>query len=256
MPRLRDGFEYPMPKTLHEGVRGGLSVMAGPSRDQVIKTTPMMTPGPTRYNVNHGAVHGQIKCTTQWSKEAPRFKDGTGPIQKSDSRSYTPLQPSTAPKWSVPKGKGHTIPRIQTCGADAFYNVKKDYVDCAFIGSDGNGALVQGGVQMLGTGVVKIADLKKRVKSEARVKNYPAKPGPGTYEDQKDAVLDRVPKWTQTKSNLDKVRFPGSFVQAKKWMPPPGIYEADDVVKKGKNCNGARLEQQLGHASSFRTGAD
>eukprot|EP00392_Amoebophrya_sp_AT5.2_P001460 g1462.t1 len=175
-----------------------------------------------------------------------------GSANKPDVRNYNPEVPSTRPKWSVPKGKGHqvSVPRIRTSGADVFYDVKKEYVDCAVVG----GILVQGAVQGLGTRAKKVADIKLRPKAEARVKNYPQKPGPGTYANQQDAVLERAPFYTQTKSDLDKVRFPGSAVQAKKWVPPPGTYEAEDVVKKQKNCNGARLEQQLGHASTASMG--
>ncbi|CAD7926245.1 unnamed protein product [Amoebophrya sp. A120] len=254
MGRLRDGFDYPLPKTYHEGVKGGRSVMAS-GRDAVQpKTTPMLTPGPTRYNPVLGSVIGQIRSTINWARAPPRFKEAGAKISKTDVRNYNPEQPSRAPKWSMPKGKGHTVPRLKTFGADVFYDVKKDYVDCAQVGGEG-GILVQGAVQGLGTRPVKCADLKLRPKAEARVKNYPQRPGPGTYANQQDAVLDRPPCYTQTKCDLDKARFPGSYVLSKRGTPPPGTYEWDDVVKKGKNCNGARLEQQLGHASSFGMGA-
>merc|ERR1712194_592582 len=148
-------------------------------------------------------------------------------------------------------GGGHKVPMIKTCGADAFYNPKKDYVDCADVG----GMLVQGAVQGLGSRTKKVADLKQRSPHIARVSNYPKRPGPGHYEQKKDVVLTRAPSYSQTKMHLDKARFPGTVVLSKAWVPPPGTYKDDEVIKMRKVGVGARLEQQLGRNSSFSFGS-
>lgn len=247
---LRDGFDYPLPKTLHAKIPGGKSVFAGEERGKVIKNTPMMTPGPQKYNPNKiASCLPNIRGGTLWKSQGPRFKaDGV----KTDMRNYTPIRESTRPKWTVPKGRGHVAALIKGCGADAFYDVKKDYCDCATVGE--GGVLVQGAVQGLGTRVKKVADFKARSKSQSRIQNYPKKPGPGTYEvaAAMDKVLPRAPVFSQTKMELDKARFPGSYVREKAWVPPPGHYKDDQVTKTNK---GAQYEQQLGRNSSFSFGA-
>lgn len=247
--------DYPLPKTYHAGIKGG--VQSKTARGQTpaeLKLTPMLTPGPMKYHPRQiEATMPNIKGGTLWKNAAPRFKESGSKISKTDLRNYTPLQPSTQPKWSVPKGAGHKQAIIKGNGADVMYNPKKEYCDCAVV----NGILVQGPVQGLGSRAKKVADFKMRAKSEARVNNYPKRPGPGQYQvaAATDKVLNRSPVWSSTKMELDKARFPGNYVRTKQWLPAPGKYEEMEVLKKNKVNKGAQIEQQLGRNSSFAFGA-
>lgn len=250
---LRSGFDYPLPKTSYNIIKGGTSGFVGnePRGEKVFKS--MLVPGPGRYNGGDAQIKAtmpNVKGATQWNYCGPRFADPKS--QKVDKRDYNPDVPSTRPKWNFgAKGGGHKVAMLRTCGADAFYDVKKDYVDCATVG----GMLVQGAVQGLGSRAKKVADLKLRNSSVARVLNYPKRPGPGHYENKKDVVLPKCPSYSQTKMHLDKARFPGTAVLSKMWVPPPGQYKDDEVIKKRKVGVGARLEQQLGRNSSYTFGS-
>ena len=281
MSGLRFVPSYPLPTTcLNPKCDKGGKMLGKPGdRSKVAKTTPMMTPGPTRYNAGEAKLRATLPAVKSgsWKGKNPReAKHGAMVIKTSTNEkvgpgsyedSYTKgVMQSGRPKWSVPKGKGIQVARLRTCGADAFYNVKKEYVDCAVVGGVDGGLLVQGGVQVGGGSRIKkthkMIHPDKRTKSLIPTGKDPRKPpapGPGHYPEaaaQVDKnVLPRAPNYSSSKTPLDKSRFPGYVARGKMWVPPPGAYKGDEVVKKNKVNKGAELEQALGHASSFDVGA-
>lgn len=127
------------------------------------------------------------------------------------------------PVWSCPKGPGHRVAMVESCGCSPYaYTPVKGYVDAEWVGR----AAACGAVQRLGSRCKNVSSMSDS--KEVRVRKDPAlnKPGPGPgHYTVNHAVVDHIqPIWSQSKTDCSKVRFGDVMARNKMWVPAPGQY--------------------------------